>query len=335
MDTEIEAVRDKLAQIFGLTTMVRFRSSSNAEDVLEFNGAGLYESVSVCPGDRENQSIQCGSSGRETIEEGFEKVYRSLHGNRAVSERLYYKLPNASAKMAILVTPRFDNEHANGVAYTGSPTDRDDKRYVIYAQRGDTSVVAAEDGVAPERNILTVEADGSVTEIVRASRSTSDDVGPCEDVLTDGQLIEMGAVMRHFDDHFSVDTGDYCLDLVLKDIEFKWDSSNPPQLKIKQIRPLLIRERMLPFLRGDVNGDGSINVIDGMLILNWKHSGIPEEQEPACFDTMDFNDDGTINTTDGIALLNFAFGGGNPPEAPYPEKGRDPTPDCIPACTTK
>ena len=40
---------DRIEEIFGTRSMtVRFRSSSNAEDSLQFNGAGLYESTSVC-----------------------------------------------------------------------------------------------------------------------------------------------------------------------------------------------------------------------------------------------------------------------------------------------
>ena len=40
---------DRIGEIFvSPLVAVRFRSSSNVEDALEFNGAGLYDSTSVC-----------------------------------------------------------------------------------------------------------------------------------------------------------------------------------------------------------------------------------------------------------------------------------------------
>ncbi|MAG93398.1 MAG: hypothetical protein CMJ48_06575, partial [Planctomycetaceae bacterium] len=51
-DELVDRLASRIVEIFGSAeTMVRFRSSSNVEDALEFNGAGLYESTGVCVAD--------------------------------------------------------------------------------------------------------------------------------------------------------------------------------------------------------------------------------------------------------------------------------------------
>jgi hypothetical protein len=84
--------------------------------------------------------------------------------------------------------------------------------------------------------------------------------------------------------------------------------------------PRLLR----PFLRGDVEENGILNLTDGVVILLYLFAG---REAPACLDAADVDDSGTINITDAVALLGFLFQGGPPPRPPYPEPGLDPTPD--------
>lgn len=77
------------------------------------------------------------------------------------------------------------------------------------------------------------------------------------------------------------------------------------------------------FLRGDPNGDGSINVADAVFCLNYLFNGVVAD----CLDAVDANDDGSTNIADAVALLDFLFSGGTPPPPPYPTPGSDPTPD--------
>lgn len=78
------------------------------------------------------------------------------------------------------------------------------------------------------------------------------------------------------------------------------------------------------FLRGDVNGDGSLDVTDGSLLQLWLTGG---GTTPACLDAADVNDDGMVNLSDPIDLFEFLYQGSNPPPAPYPSAGSDPTAD--------
>lgn len=78
------------------------------------------------------------------------------------------------------------------------------------------------------------------------------------------------------------------------------------------------------FLRGDVNADGSLNLTDGISVLNYLFRG---QGTLDCTDAADSDDNGQVNLTDVISLLNFLFRGGAAPPAPYPASGPDPTAD--------
>ena len=77
------------------------------------------------------------------------------------------------------------------------------------------------------------------------------------------------------------------------------------------------------FTRGDVNGDLEVDVADAVDLLFVLYGG----ESTGCADAADVNDDGTLNITDPIALLGHLFLGEEPPKAPYPVPGTDPTPD--------
>ena len=80
------------------------------------------------------------------------------------------------------------------------------------------------------------------------------------------------------------------------------------------------------FVRGDVNGDGDVDVTDSNAILDWVFGRGPF---PACFDAADVDDDGRVNVTDSTRILDFTARGGPPPESPFPAPGTDPTDDAL------
>ncbi len=77
------------------------------------------------------------------------------------------------------------------------------------------------------------------------------------------------------------------------------------------------------FTRGDVTGDGQENLSDAVRILRHLFAAMPL----ACTDAADVNDDGRLNVADAAALLGYLFAGGDPPPAPFPNEGVDPTAD--------
>ncbi len=78
------------------------------------------------------------------------------------------------------------------------------------------------------------------------------------------------------------------------------------------------------FVRGEVNGDGSIDVSDPVRLLLILFVGLFTLD---CPDSADANDDGEVDIADAIFLLNYLFQGGRRPPAPFPTAGQDPTPD--------
>ncbi len=78
------------------------------------------------------------------------------------------------------------------------------------------------------------------------------------------------------------------------------------------------------FERGDADGSGSINITDGIYVLNYLFLG---GDTPGCLDAADTNDDGSVNITDGIYILNYLFLGGAAPPPPHGTCGTDPTAD--------
>ena len=232
----------RIGEVFGdQPTMVRFRSSSNVEDALEFNGAGLYESTSVCARDTldsdERDASFCDASrdNERTIERALRKVWTSLWTFRAHEERTFYQIAPDAVTMGILVTRAFLDEAANGVAFTGNPRDPGDKRYVVAAQLGEASVVSPESGTAVERDVLEV-VDGEVVSIHRSRASSL--VAPGEVVMTDEKLHELGALLWEVEQRLPVDLeGRDPADMILE-FEFKVEASE--ELAVKQVRPFLI-----------------------------------------------------------------------------------------------
>jgi hypothetical protein len=79
-----------------------------------------------------------------------------------------------------------------------------------------------------------------------------------------------------------------------------------------------------PFIRGDADGSGKLNITDPIRVLRYLFGG---GDAPASFDAGDANDDGKLNIADAIFLLSHLFLGGRPPPPPFPAPGLDPTAD--------
>ncbi|MEM7232318.1 MAG: lamin tail domain-containing protein [Planctomycetota bacterium] len=79
------------------------------------------------------------------------------------------------------------------------------------------------------------------------------------------------------------------------------------------------------FVRADVNGDGILNISDAVGVLRVLFQG----EALSCEDAADSNDDGDLNLTDAVYALLYLFLGGDPPPAPYPGVGPDPTEDTL------
>lgn len=207
----------------------RFRSSTNAEDLEGFTGAGLYTSKSA---KKDNPN--------KTVEIAIRQVWAGLWNWRAFEERSYFKIDHLSCAMGVLVHRSFPNENANGVMIT-SNLYNDNEGYIINVQFGEESIVFPEPGVLHDQIIL---FDGSIDgrePFIVEYLSFSNLSGYTRPVMTDEELIELGrfakAIKRHY--FFNVPNNCNCrYESFGMDLEFKVDSQvSPRKVYIKQARP--------------------------------------------------------------------------------------------------
>jgi len=237
----IDALDTRIRAVFGGDLeMVRFRSSSNAEDALEFSGAGIYDSTSACLADERDADSKGPSlcdadqDNERGLQRALLKVWASLWNTEAFEERRWYGIDHSAAAMGILVNTRSKNEQANFVAFTANPTSNSDDRMLVNAQIGELDVVSAGPGVIPEKTLLTVDA-GTVTEVVRVSASSV--VLPGVQVLSDNQLGELGGHLWTIREDFPIDAQPPTERDLLLDTE--WKVLEDGRMIIKQVRPFL------------------------------------------------------------------------------------------------
>jgi hypothetical protein len=210
------------------TPRARFRSSTNAEDLDGMTGAGLYESASGDPNDPDNP-----------IDLAIKTVWASLWRDKAFDERTYRNIDHRKVGMAVLVSPAFSAEEANGVAITANLFDRagTEPGFVINVQRGGTSVVLPPPGVTSDYFVYLHGYPGQPMTFLTRSNL----VAPGATVLTPTQANTLGTALQAIHTHFSKT---YAMPgkFYGMDVEFKFDgppapSSQPPVLWIKQARP--------------------------------------------------------------------------------------------------
>ena len=132
----LASVVERISTSFGGVQM-RFRSSTNAEDLGDFTGAGLYTSYAA------DWSLD----GAE-IADALRGVWSSAWNPRAYEERTYWGIDHRSVGMGVLSNPSYDGEQANGVAVTGNVYDTSglEPAFYINVQAGEASVVFPEEG---------------------------------------------------------------------------------------------------------------------------------------------------------------------------------------------
>lgn len=86
-----------------------------------------------------------------------------------------------------------------------------------------------------------------------------------------------------------------------------------------------VGESVPGFLRGDVDGDGAVSLLDPLTLSTIITDGLLLD----CAKAADGNDDGAANLVDVLYLLTNLFHQGPPPSEPWPACGTDPTPDTL------
>jgi len=94
-------------------------------------------------------------------------------------------------------------------------------------------------------------------------------------------------------------------------------------LAIAALLPLELKAQA-SFMRGDANVDASVDLSDGILILQYLFQG---GLQLDCLDAGDADDSGDLDLSDAIYEFSYLFIGGAPPPAPFAACGDDPTAD--------
>ena len=84
-------------------------------------------------------------------------------------------------------------------------------------------------------------------------------------------------------------------------------------LELAEVTPTMTSGEILVteplFIRGDLNQNGSVSLLDGVLLL-YRVSGL--EPAGSCRDADDINDDGVLTIGDAVYLFQYMFTGGAP-----------------------
>ena len=209
---------------------IRFRSSSNTEDLEDFNGAGLYDSISA----------ELGSDDRP-IDIAIKTVWASLWNLRAYEERAFKNVDQDSVAMGILVHAAFRNERANGVAIGRNILNpiRGDQFY-FNTQAGEASVTNPAPGIVTEQ--LVYQWPPRTPSLTYQSNSSLIS-GPVLDTAEVRKLAcAMDAVQNHFKSYYDPNNEDR---LFTMETEFKF-LGEERSLLLKQARPYPLRRSEIP-----------------------------------------------------------------------------------------
>lgn len=169
----LAAVTARIGEVVPGVNKFKIRSSSNAEDIPNFDGAGLYDSFSAELDKTDNPD---GSCRIETSQEGavtkskvkpktvncaIKGVYASLWNARAVEERSFARLDHKTSGMGLAIVPAYDTEDdivANAVVISRVVNADDIIGYTVSLQKGDNLVTNPDPGTIAQSTVATFAA---------------------------------------------------------------------------------------------------------------------------------------------------------------------------------
>ena len=251
----IETALTSMHASFPEGTSLWYRSSTNNEDLPNFNGAGLYDSETQHP--------------EETAEDGISKslkqVYASMWNFRAFIERDFHRVDHLPAVMGVLVHPNYSDELVNGVAVSVDPAYGTEGTHYVNSQVGEDLVTNPEAHSVPEEVLLYADGSNSVAAL-------SNQVPLGQLLMTDDQLTQLHrhliAIHERFAELYGVEDGER----FAMEIEFKITSDNI--LTIKQARPWVFSDHP-PEIEADRIGATDAALTGSFDVAPATHDGNP------------------------------------------------------------
>ena len=203
---------------------VRLRSSTNSEDLEDFNGAGLYKSVKATAREKDLPSDE------------IRKVWASVWSFKAFEERTLWNIDHMSVQMAVAVHEAYPNEVANGVIITQNIADYSVAGIYANIQVGETSITNPEGGELPE--IISIIPSPPPARGVQSVLLQHSSLSPDSLILTDGEIYTLYQMVMRIQSRFAVLYNVYS-DALALDIEFKVMGEDR-KLIFKQVRPYIL-----------------------------------------------------------------------------------------------
>ena len=216
------AALEEMHAAFPEGTSLRYRSSTNNEDLPGFSGAGLYDSKTQHPEETEEDGIA----------KSLKQVYASLWNFRAFAEREFHRIDHLAAAMGVLVHPNYSDELANGVAVSFDPF-YGTGGYYVNTQLGEDLVTNPDALSVPEEILLVPSGTYRVL-------ATSNQVPDGRLLMSDDQMHQLRGHLEVIHDRFAELYGIEAGEPFAMEIEFKITSDNV--LAIKQARPWVFSE---------------------------------------------------------------------------------------------
>jgi hypothetical protein len=203
---------------------VRLRSSTNSEDLEDFNGAGLYKSVKATTREKDLPSDE------------IRKVWASVWSFKAFEERTLWNINHMSVQMAVAVHEAYPDEVANGVIITQNIADYSVAGIYANIQVGETSITNPEGGELPE--IISIIPSPPPARGVQSVLLQHSSLCPDSLILSDGEIYSLYQFVLKIQNHFA-ELYDVYSDALALDIEFKVMGEDR-KLIFKQVRPYIL-----------------------------------------------------------------------------------------------
>ena len=259
----IETALTSMHASFPEGTSLRYRSSTNNEDLPGFNGAGLYDSKTQHPEETEEDGIS----------KSLKQVYASLWNYRAFIERDFHRIDHLATAMGVLVHPNYSDEQVNGVAVSvdlaygteGTYYDGTEGTYYANSQIGEDLVTNPEVHSVPEEVRLYLDGTSAVVAL-------SNQVPLGQLLMTDDHLGQLRRHLSAIHERFAVLYGIEDGERFAMEIEFKITSENI--LAIKQARPWIFTDHP-PEIEADRIGATEAALTGSFEEAPAMHDGLP------------------------------------------------------------
>ena len=217
-----DALDAKVRELYG-EAGVRLRSSTNSEDLSDFNGAGLYKSVKATAREKDLPSDE------------IRKVWASVWSFKVFEERTLWNIDHMSVQMAVAVHEAYPDEVANGVIITQNIADYSVAGIYANIQVGETSITNPEGGELPE--IISIIPSPPPARGVQSVLLQHSSLSPDSLILTDGEIYRLYQFVQRIQNRFAELYNVYS-DALALDIEFKV-MGEERKLIFKQVRPYI------------------------------------------------------------------------------------------------